>query len=257
MRKSSGIACALVLIGLSALACGQGGTTGTIQVTSGTASHVMRSYRSRTVPLAAPPASLAPELIARAFQYPGTLRMRAETERDRRGPGGVPLWAVAFASEANTFAPVEIIGFQGGTLLKPEVEAAFVSMDNKWQQEIERKQTRIAQSRAARQRVSTTTSLASAKADEPPIEILDGSWGSKAYVSVSGIGPGGGAYMFLSRSPDSKLDLMIQLGVFVGDGGHCPVDSDATHGYYEQAVNCSVSMLANAGTQIAAELFKK
>lgn len=211
--------------------------------------------------LTVPPASLTPELVAEAFGYPAVLKMDEVTDWRNNSYPGIPLWSLAFSAETNTFADVNVVGFQKGTFLTPEMEKQMAQAIGKYGESMakliddERQLIEaIADPVVRDRREHYLDEMKSEIARRAPIKILDGSWGSKVYVKIMGFGPGGAAYGFITTSPDGKQDIMIATFVS-GEGTPCPADSEKTHEYYVNMGERPLDLLATAGNRIAAEMF--
>ncbi len=212
--------------------------------------------------LTTPPRNLSPELVARAFGYPNDLKMSEVTDwRDSSFPG-IPLWALSFSSETNTFAGVHIVGFQKGTFLTPEMETKLAKALEEYTESIslriqdEKQRIDAINDPAIRDsRARENEDMKAKLMNDAPIRILDGSWGSKAYVQIMAFGPGGVAFGYITTSPTSRQDVMILTSVS-GEGVPRPADSVETHEYYLNMRERPLDLLTTAGQLIAAEIFE-
>jgi len=208
--------------------------------------------------LTQPPQNLTSTIVADAFGYPGKLEMNEVTDWRKSRFLGTPLWAFTFSAEKNAFARVNVVGFLKGTFLTTEMKKGLVEALGKHNESmakiIEDERQSIEATLDPEVQNSKKNALSEMQLNvtaDVPIRIVDGVWGSKAYVQVMGFGTGGATYGFITASPDGKEDILITTSV-LGEGQFLPTD---THEYYINLRDRPLDLLTSAGNRIASAIF--
>jgi hypothetical protein len=211
------------------------------------------------------PKFLTPKFIAKAFEYPGILKSSKVTNLKQFGSSAIPLWSLSFSDDVGTFAPVQITAFQGETFLNKEMEAQILEASSKYkaaiEKAIEKEGTRISRITEGHKRAEEMKGLYALKnqlLSRPPVRVIDAPWETRAYVQVTGIGPGGGGIGFIARSPDKTRDIFIEMQT--GSETRVPRDSPETHDYFMKIQGDPwkiVDLVARAGNRIVSALLKE
>lgn len=161
------------------------------------------------------PASLTPELVAKAFRFPSQLDMADAWGMDKRhGRGSQPLWFVSFSSSSNTFARTIIAGYRQGTFVTPELANQY---------------------EAALQRLQSSASSSNWFCR---FELSDK---TRGYIRTES-----GGCILVATAPKYRLDLLLAIELPNGDGGPFYSDTPATHEYYRLVHKMPVQQLREA-----------